>query len=905
MQPLRLLAAIGLAFTALRSLAAPPDAVVAADGSAQYRTVQEAIDAAPQLTDGGAPRWLIKVRPGTYRERIYVQREKRFVVLAGSGVDSTVITYDLSAKKPGPDGKPIGTFRTPTMQVDADDFTVEDLTIANAAGPVGQAVALRVDGDRAVFRRCALRGWQDTLLVNRGRHYFAECAIEGHVDFIFGGATAYFDHCAIHVRRDGYITAASTPDHQAYGFVFADCRVTGEPGVRAYLGRPWRDFAATAFVRTDLGDVIRPEGWHDWNKPQAHTRARYVEFANFGPGAATSHRVGWMRHVESGESARYTPGAVLGATDGWNPAAAPAVHLVGDSTMADKAALDYPERGWGQLLRDSVRPPWVVINHAVNGRSTKSFRTLGHWDEMLAQLHPGDWVVIEFGHNDEKKDDPARFADAASDYPANLRAYVREVRAHGANPVLATPVVRRHFEADGTLADTHGAYPAAMRRVATEENVPLLDLEKVTRELVSTLGPAESKPLYVSLAPGVDPRFPQGKEDNTHFTTAGARRVADLAIAEMKRLDLPIAGFFGALPAPAGGADASGVAPLMHAVFAYQEAHAPIMPPGHEENPHGWINSVFNAGAMAAWRATCDRTYHDAAERWAADGHWEPAPRPRHADDYCCAQTYIELFLAEGGADKIAAFRRHADMLVADPKPGRVDWWWCDALFMGPPALARLSEATGDPRYRELMHRMYWDSVDFLFEPRQSLFYRDEHFLPRKAVPGDENTFWSRGNGWVFAGLARIIDFVPASDPMRVRYVSLFQRMAGRLLAAQGADGFWRSDLLVPAKFPNPESSGTAFFGFGFAWGIRHHLLDRDLYGPAAARAWRALAGVVGADGHLGYAQQFGARPAAAGPDDVWPYASGGLLLFGSEILDDGGEILHEDRLDGPPTLSR
>jgi rhamnogalacturonyl hydrolase YesR/lysophospholipase L1-like esterase len=572
--------------------------------------------------------------------------------------------------------------------------------------------------------------------------------------------------------------------------------------------------------------------------------------------------------------------------------------------MADKAALDYPERGWGQLLRESVRSPWVVINHAVNGRSTKSFRTLGHWDATLAQLHAGDWVIIEFGHNDEKRDDPARFADAATDYPENLRSFVREVRAHGANPVLATPVVRRHFEADGSLTDTHGAYLAAARRVAAEEKVPLLDLERATRELVVGLGPEKSQPLYVSIAPGADPRFPQGKTDNTHFTESGARQVADLAIAEMSRLGLPLAGFFA--PAPTGQRQsADGTPTVMHRVFAYQEAHGPNLPPGRKESPQGWINAAFYTGVMAAFRATGDRSYHDAADHWAIDAHWEPAPRLRHADDYCCAQTYLDLYLADGGAEKFAAFRRNADALLADPKPGRVDWWWCDALFMGPPALARLSQATGDPRYRELMHRMYWDSVDFLLEPRQSLFYRDEHFLPGRAAPGDEDTFWSRGNGWVFAGLARIIDFVPAADPMRVRYVALFQRLAGRLLAAQGADGFWRTDLLVPGRFPNPESSGTAFFGYGFAWGVRHGLLNRDLYGPAAARAWRALTRAVGDDGHLGYAQSVGYRPAAAGPDDVWPYASGAFLLFGSEILDDGGQILHEEHPVGPPTLSR
>lgn len=221
--------------------------------------------------------------------------------------------------------------------------------------------------------------------------------------------------------------------------------------------------------------------------------------------------------------------------------AGPTLHLVGDSTMADKPDPAYPERGWGQLFREFVRPPWRVVNHAVNGRSTKSFRTLGHWDRMLAQLRPGDWVVIQFGHNDAKKADPARFTDPATEFPANLRRFVREVRQRGANPVLATPVVRCQWDDTGRLADTHGPYLGAVRAVATEEHVPLLEMERATRDLLTRLGPQASKKLFVIFARGEHPLLPEGKSDNTHFTETGARLVAALAAAEMKRLRLPMA----------------------------------------------------------------------------------------------------------------------------------------------------------------------------------------------------------------------------------------------------------------------------------------------------------------------------------------------------------------------------
>src|SRR5919199_4257090 len=223
--------------------AAQTTLVVAADGTGQYKTVQEAINAVPQTTTPDNPA-VIRVKPGTYKELIYVQRETPFFRLVGEDAARTIITYDLNANLKGPSGLPTGTFRTPTPYIDADDFTAENITFENSAGPVGQALALRVDGDRVTFRRCRFLGWQDTILLNRGRQYFEDCYIAGHVDFIFGGATALFERCHIHCLRDGYITAASTPQHEPFGFVFSHCKITGESSaVKTYLGRPWRAYS--------------------------------------------------------------------------------------------------------------------------------------------------------------------------------------------------------------------------------------------------------------------------------------------------------------------------------------------------------------------------------------------------------------------------------------------------------------------------------------------------------------------------------------------------------------------------------------------------------------------------------------------------------------------------------------
>ncbi|MGD0260070.1 MAG: pectinesterase family protein [Verrucomicrobiota bacterium] len=314
--------ALLLSLAATSHATAETNLVVAADGSARFKTVQEAIMAVPAGSANNPV--LIHIQPGTYRELIYVQREKRFFHLCGADPQKTVLTYDLHANLPGPDGKPIGTFRTASTVIDADDFTAENITFENSAGPVGQALAIRVEGDRVMFRNCRFLGWQDTILANRGRHFYQGCYIAGHVDFIFGGATAFFERCHLHCQRDGYITAASTPDNQPFGFVFSACTITGErPEVRTYLGRPWRAYASTIFLDTEMSDVVRPEGWNNWKKPEAERTARYAEFNSAGPGANPAGRVRWAKQLTPREAKALTLQNVLRGHDGWNPKANP------------------------------------------------------------------------------------------------------------------------------------------------------------------------------------------------------------------------------------------------------------------------------------------------------------------------------------------------------------------------------------------------------------------------------------------------------------------------------------------------------------------------------------------------------------------------------------------------------
>jgi len=290
---------------------------VAQDGTGRFKTIQAAVNAVPHLTKLDNQTHVISVKAGTYREVVYVQREKRFVKLLGEDPATTIITYNLSAGMVGLDGEKIGTFRTPTVYIDADDFACENLTFENSAGRVGQALAIRIDGDRVAFKNCVFKGYQDTILGNRGRHYFEKCAIFGATDFIFGAATEWYENCKIVCIGSGDISAASTPETVPYGFVFHQCKIgASAPENRTFLGRPWRGFASTIYLDCELDDNVRSEGWNNWGDPKREKTARYSEFNSTGPGAGTGNRAVWSKQLTATEAAAITRQNVL---DGWDP----------------------------------------------------------------------------------------------------------------------------------------------------------------------------------------------------------------------------------------------------------------------------------------------------------------------------------------------------------------------------------------------------------------------------------------------------------------------------------------------------------------------------------------------------------------------------------------------------------
>lgn len=287
----------------------PSKLTVAQDGSGDYKTIQEAVNAVRDFTQ---TRVIIFIKKGVYHEKLVIPSWKTGITLMGEHPDSTIITNDDFSGKPFPCGKDaagrdkFSTFTSYTVLIQGDDVIVEYLTIQNTAGRVGQAVALHVEGDRCEVKHCRLLGNQDTLYVVGSPQYYYNCFIEGTTDFIFGQATALFENCTIKSLSNSYITAASTRQYK-FGFIFLNCSLIADAGVtKVFLGRPWRPYARTVFINTDMGSHIAPAGWDNWRNADNEKTAYYAEYNSIGPGANSSKRVAWSRQLSKKEAKRYT-----------------------------------------------------------------------------------------------------------------------------------------------------------------------------------------------------------------------------------------------------------------------------------------------------------------------------------------------------------------------------------------------------------------------------------------------------------------------------------------------------------------------------------------------------------------------------------------------------------------------
>ncbi|OGV60086.1 MAG: hypothetical protein A2X45_25135 [Lentisphaerae bacterium GWF2_50_93] len=376
---------LGFAMMILSACLYQADAVtVSPDGKGDYKTIQEAINAAPDFNE--TP-FVINVRPGTYKEVVRIPKNKSFVTLLGESAEKTIITFDNTAPKIAPDGKPFGTFRSATAFIDGSNFTADKITFENSAFRTGQALAVSISGDRAVFRRCRFIGWQDTVFTAGGREYFEDCYIDGACDFIFGGATAWFERCRIHCKGGGYITAASTDQKQPFGYVFSNCMISAELGVRFDLGRPWMAYASVIFLNTVMPPEVSGAGWNNWGNVENEKTARFAEYGSKtekGQSLDVSKRVPWSKQLTEEEARQITVDKALGGTDKWNPVSA-------ESALQAKQAVP-------AAASIILRAKDVAIK-GKNARLENEGANIGFWTdtdtsfECQADVQPGTYLV--------------------------------------------------------------------------------------------------------------------------------------------------------------------------------------------------------------------------------------------------------------------------------------------------------------------------------------------------------------------------------------------------------------------------------------------------------------------------------------------------------------------------------
>lgn len=354
-----------------------------------------------------------------------------------------------------------------------------------------------------------------------------------------------------------------------------------------------------------------------------------------------------------------------------------------------------------------------------------------------------------------------------------------------------------------------------------------------------------------------------------------------------------------ATPAFAASPEPAAVMSVMERVADWQIAHPIPSQKVGRRDPKGWEQGAFYAGLTHLADRSASPRFKDAVITHGTENNWQLGRRLYHADDHIIGASY--LWAAKHGAPAAATahVKSQFDAILKAPpvlhlsfvgRPGQdaacVDrWCWCDALFMGPPTWLALANQTGNKAYADYAHAEFKAAADFLYDPQEKLFYRDSRFFERRGEHG-EKVFWSRGNGWVFAGIARILDELPARDPHRAYYEGLFKEMAARIKSLQKADGYWSPSLLAGREDTPAESSGTGFYVYGLAWGVNHGLLDRAEYAPAIERGWDALTRAVHPDGMVGWVQPVSDRPEEVTYEDTQFYGAGGFLLAGSEVYD-------------------
>ena len=298
-----------------------------------------------------------------------------------------------------------------------------------------------------------------------------------------------------------------------------------------------------------------------------------------------------------------------------------------------------------------------------------------------------------------------------------------------------------------------------------------------------------------------------------------------------------------------------------------------------------WTFAALYDGLLSASKTTGDQRYHDAMLKMAQGFDWKLLDaRFPHADDMAIGQTYTDLYLEKREPVRIADTQRVLDELVVRPDdPKKLLWWWCDALFMAPPVLARMSVATGDKKYLNTMDKEWWETSASLYSPEHHLYFRDARYFTQTEKNG-QPIFWARGNGWVMGAFVKVLEVMPKDYPSRAKYITQYKEMADEIASIQGADGLWRSGLLDPVDYELPEVSGSAFFTYSLAWGINQGILDRAKFEPVVKKSWAGMIGHIYSSGRLGSIQPIDGQPGKFKPSASYVYGVGGFLLAAEQM---------------------
>lgn len=312
---------------------------------------------------------------------------------------------------------------------------------------------------------------------------------------------------------------------------------------------------------------------------------------------------------------------------------------------------------------------------------------------------------------------------------------------------------------------------------------------------------------------------------------------------------------------------------------------------------NGWIRGVFYTGVMAAYRVTEQERFLDSAFVWGEKNRWQLGHRKKHADDQVVVQTYADLYQVYRQSSIIEPAMHTFNYMIETPEPGPVvgysnnkNWSWCDALYMAPPAMVKVGVLTDQPEYLYLMNSMWWETYFHLYSEEDSLFYRDERFVIQPDGSGQrtesgKKVFWGRGNGWVIAGLAKVLTWLPGDYTTRPAFERVYLEMASKIAGLQQEDGLWRSSLYDPEQFKTPETSSSGFFCYALAWGINEGYLDKEEYLPVVKKSWQGLNNAMDKSGKLGYVQQVGSDPRSVSKDDTMEYGAAAFLLAAEQVL--------------------